>query len=81
MATNQPKRTMTIKQETFDLLQMVKSCFQLGRKQNISYDDLISKIIKEGLATIDPKVDALFKMATESQNETETMSETEKDEQ
>ena len=57
---------MTIKQETFDLLQMVKSCFQLGRKQNISYDDLITKI---------------FKMATESQNETETMSETEKDEQ
>lgn len=67
MAAN--TRTITLKCETIELLQTVKSCFQLGRKKNISYDEIITTLIEKGLVVIDPKVAKLLEFTMCSDDE------------
>ena len=71
MAANPKTRALTLKNETVELLQTVKSCFQLGRKKNITYDELIVTLVQKGLATVDPKVARLLELTIEAEDEQE----------
>lgn len=63
MATQPKTRSVSLKVETIELLKTVKSCFLLGRKKEISYDELISLLVQKGLSVIDPKVAKLFELS------------------
>lgn len=68
MATQPKTRSVSLKVETIELLKTVKSCFLLGRKKEISYDELISLLVQKGLSVIDPKVAKLFELSLISDN-------------
>lgn len=63
MAVQTKTRSVSLKRETVELLKTVKSCFLLGRKKEISYDELISLLVQKGLSVIDPKVAKLFELS------------------
>lgn len=69
MAVQTKTRSVSLKRETVELLKTVKSCFLLGRKKEISYDELISLLIQKGLSVIDPKVAKLFELSMISDDE------------
>lgn len=69
MATQPKTRSVSLKVETIELLKTVKSCFLLGRKKEISYDELIGLLIQKGLSVIDPKVAKLFELSMISDDE------------
>lgn len=70
METNNKRRPVLLKYETVEMLQTLKSSYTLARKKNITYDEIINLLIEKGLEAMDPKVNAIYKMATECQDET-----------
>ena len=72
MASNPKTRAMTLKNETVELLQTVKSCFQLGRKKSITYDELIVTLVRKGLVVVDPKVARLLELTIEAEEDQES---------
>lgn len=69
MAATQKQRSVSLKNETLEFLQMIKSCYMLGKKRNTSYDDIIVTFVKEGIKTQEPKVYEIFKLASETASE------------
>lgn len=69
MATQTKTRSVSLKNETVELLKTVKSCFLLGRKKDVSYDELITLLIEKGLSVIDPKVAKLLEFTMCSDDE------------
>ena len=70
METNNKRRPVLLKYETVEMLQTLKSSYTLARKKNITYDEIINMLIEKGLEAMDPKVNAIYKRATECQDET-----------
>lgn len=70
METNNKRRPVLLKYETVEMLQTLKSSYTLARKKNITYDEIINMLIEKGLEAMDPKVNVIYKMATECQDET-----------
>lgn len=71
MATQPKTRSVSLKNETVELLKTVKSCYLLGRKKELSYDELIILLIEKGLPTVDPKVAKLLEFTMETEDEQE----------
>lgn len=75
MEANNKRRPVLLKYETVEMLQTLKSSYTLARKKNITYDEIINMLIEKGLEAMDPKVNAIYKMATATECQDETMSE------
>lgn len=71
MATQPKTRSVSLKNETVELLKTVKSCYLLGRKKELSYDELIILLIEKGLPSVDPKVAKLLEFTMETEDEQE----------
>ena len=71
MATQPKTRSVSLKNETVELLKTVKSCYLLGRKKELSYDELIVLLIEKGLPSVDPKVAKLLEFTMETEDEQE----------
>ena len=71
MATQPKTRSVSLKNETVELLKTVKSCYLLGRKKELSYDELIILLIEKGLPSVDPKVAKLLEFTMETEYEQE----------
>lgn len=71
MATQPKTRSVSLKNETVELLKTVKSCYLLGRKKELSYDELIVLLIEKGLPSVDLKVAKLLEFTMETEDEQE----------
>lgn len=61
----QSATSISIKSETFELLQSIKSCFQLGLKKNLTYDEIIRSYLPAGISALEPKVSRLLEIIAE----------------
>lgn len=75
MATIPNNRSVSLKFETVELLKTLKSCFHLGRKKDLSYDEIVTLLIMKGLESIDPKVNKLLQLSLETDDNNEDTSE------
>ena len=66
MQSKNKRRSVLLKNETVEVLKTLKSSYALARKKNITYDELINMLIEKGLETVDPKVNAIYRMVTEN---------------
>lgn len=57
--------SISLKSQTVEKLKTIKSCFQIARKQNINYDELINQLIDNGLPLIDKKVHKIYELSEE----------------
>lgn len=71
MEQNNKRRPVLLKNETVETLQTLKSSYTLARKKNVTYDEIICMLIEKGLEAMDPKVHAIYMMATEDQDQAE----------
>lgn len=71
MEQNNKRRPVLLKNETVETLQTLKSSYTLARKKNVTYDEIISMLIEKGLEAMDPKVHAIYMMATGDQDQAE----------
>lgn len=67
MQNNSNTTTITIKKDTYDILQSLKSCFRFGYKKNINYDELIKKYVLKGIETEEPRIMKLYALMEEQQ--------------
>jgi hypothetical protein len=58
--------TISLKQETVEKLKTVKSCFQLGKKKSVTYDDIINLVLEKGLEITEPRISKILALAKES---------------
>lgn len=48
--------TISVSLETYELLQTIKSCFQLKNKKPISYNEIIGRYVIAGLRQCEPRI-------------------------
>jgi len=53
---------ITISQQTYELLQTLKSCLQLKTKTKMSYNDIISTYVLAGVEARKPEVVQIMKL-------------------
>lgn len=69
MKTN--KTAIAVKLDTYEMLQSIKSCFQLKYKKNYSFDEIIKKFLMTGIEQSNPEIFQIMNLI----NNTETSSE------
>lgn len=64
-------RSVSLRTETLEMLATIKACYQLGEKKNLTYDEIISRLLPLGLEQDSRKVANLLK-TLEEENEDST---------
>ena len=54
MATESKYTSITLNTETYQMLQSIRSCYQLKNRKSISFSDLINKYVMAGISAEDP---------------------------
>lgn len=67
------RTTITIKQESLDLIKTIKSCFQIGRHRDITIDEILQELLVQGLKANDSKVWKIFELSTIEEENTDSI--------
>lgn len=55
--------SVALSSETYQMLQSIKSCFQLSQHRKITYDEIIKQYLMEGIAKTEPGIARLFELS------------------
>lgn len=69
MSQNKPYTSISVSKETFEMLNSIKSCFQLKKKKNVTYNEIIRDYVMAGLEAKEPKLVRILALITETEDE------------
>lgn len=64
---NTKSTSVSLKKETYDLMQTIRSCYQLCHKKTITYDEMVNTFLMEGLKAADPKVAQVMELVSDKE--------------
>lgn len=67
MSQTNKYRSVSVSEETMDLLKTIKSCYQLATRETVTYDELISQLVTAGLKQNYPRVYAMLSLVSAEQ--------------
>lgn len=58
--------SISLRTETYDLLQSIKSCFQLKNRKSITYDEIIRNFVMAGIDAKEPQLSQILNLIDNS---------------